>query len=417
MSPLEFRKMLIPIEKKYDICEILTLCYPLKGLWDWKKVLTAPSDILDLFEKIHMSKEPIKIGQGGHIVTEWCVDAEYKNPLYKKLYFFMNDSEELSSESEIELSSETEESEEVKEVKEVETRDTLWYDENPLFNPRLYDDIESGFVKVPAGTTKEELLTIISLVQMANDDEYVVTDGTIIKNYVPGCNKTLGLCGKPKSLRCAKIIAFFKALQKDYTLNLNVDQYVKKVDSRKNIWKWIRIGPGYYRNFEWMLVGNRDLITKTINMCNSIPLQKRGDKYKEFKFDPNLIFDCDDDMCLDIDSGELVKKKNCKWVDSYGWTSKKDDKKLEIRKFIHDKFMKKYPKTIIPGKTKKWAEEFFDSLKKDRYIDFDTWEPVKYSPLTSQSYEFSKLGFAKKIDQKNWTIAELEFYYTVYKSK
>lgn len=414
MTPLEFKRMLKPIEEIYDIKDILTRCYPLKGLWTWEKVWNAPSDILDLFEKIHSSKKPIKIGQGGHIIDEWFIDAEYKDPLYKKLYSFMNDTE-LSSESEIELSS-TSEDIIIETSEQEEKRDQLWYDENPMFNPRLVDDINSGFQKIPNGCTKEELFTIINLIQTVNDKEYVVTDGTIT-NYNESCNKTLGLCGKPGSIKCARIMAFFKSIQKDYSLNLTVDCHVKKVDNRKNCWKWIRIGYGYYRDFEWMLVGNRDLITKTISQCKSKPLQKRSNEYKDFKFDPTLIFDCDDDKCLDIDTGKLVDKKSCKWVDSYGWTAKKDDKKLEIRNYIHVKFVKKYPQTLIPGKTKKWAEDFFDKLKKDRYIDFDTWEPIKYSPSTSQTHEFSKYGFAKKIDQKHWSIAEIEFWFNKYKEK
>lgn len=411
MDPILFKKMLDPIKNKYPILEILEKCYPLKGSWKWDMIDNMPQDILNLFKSIHMNNEPSKIGDGGTILPEWHVDADLKHPLYKKLFVFMNGEEELSeselsSESEIELSS----SEEVVEIKTSKKiiRDGCWKNHHPLLNPRLEDDINSGFLIQPQGVN---ILPLIDEMLLLGDDEWLCVVGREKSLNPVNPIEELGMYGREKCLTSVKTLAFIKSLINNYSLDHQVNEYVGRLENRKNIWNWIQVGRGYWRDFEWMLVGNRDLITKTIHEVQGKmrPLQKRSSG--SFKFDPETIFTAPDDMCLNITTGKLVKKTRN--TDQYGWISDGPVDKLKVRGYIHNAFLKKYPKTIMPGKKDKWLKQLLSLIRdcsSGEYIDFDTCDKIKYSPITSKKYEFSKLfQFARSITS-DYSLKEIEFY-------
>uniref|UniRef100_A0A6C0JW43 Uncharacterized protein n=1 Tax=viral metagenome TaxID=1070528 RepID=A0A6C0JW43_9ZZZZ len=431
-------KIVKPLGKyKYDLNNILDIIYPLKGKWKWETIReTGDEDIKDLFKRIHMSQTPVVLGKGGHLIPEWHVDAEYNDVLYKKLYVFFNGEDDLSTESEIELSSTSSEPIMLGDktsmkpgVPEEEPfiRDKGWMEDNPLYNPRFEDDIESGFLApLPANCTKEDFLKIIEGVKNATDEKFVCADGSgdILTKKDSSCILSFGLYGKKGSLKCARIVAFLKTIQKDYSLSsLDISKFVKKIQDRKSIWKWINVGAGFFRDFEWRLVGNRDMITKTVRCLRNLdgmqPLAPRGSPCKKpkYSFEVDKLWSCEEDECLDIDTDEVVKRED--WVDAYGWTSKKyRSEKLDVRQYIFSMFVKKWTCKWIPGKSTKWCETFFELVDGRGYIDFeDPHELIKYSVSTSAVYDFSKRGFAKRKDLLQWNIREIEFYYDKWKTK
>jgi hypothetical protein len=421
MDPLEFYKMLKPLEKyKYDIDTILDICYPCKGKWKWANIRNATDEIQELFRQVHMSQEPIIIGKGGHFLPEWNLDVEYNDPLYKKLYVFIHGEDELSEETEISTvvtSSEDIVLQDEKEPEPIFVRDGNWRDENPLFNPRLLDDIKSGYLEKTPFTDK--IIAIISQMQTIQDGEYICSDGSgeKITGEAESCDISLGLYSKKNSLLCAKVSSWIRSVQKDYTLLYNVEEYLKKIQKRKCIYKFIQVGDGFYRDYAYRLVGDRDMITKTIQCCqiqDIKPLPLSDAEYKDYGLDLDLLWTSTD--ILDLDTGQLVKE--CDWHDVYGWTSVKYRNKVEkIRKYIMTCLMKKYSYKWIPGKTTKWCEKLFGLMKKTRYVDFDNLDNViKYSLNTKKLYHFSDAGFALRKDEQRWKVRDIEFAYERWKN-
>jgi len=410
MDPIVFKEKLQPIKDKYPIDEILKKCFPLRGKWTWDMINNdTPKDIIVLFRQIHLSNDMVKIGNGGHLLPEWWVDADFKHPLYKKLYVFMNGEDE---ESEIILEPVIIPPKKATPPKKIRLpRDDKWKDNNPLFNPRLVDDIEKGFIVQPQGVN---VLPLIDEIQNLEENEWLCANGSGEKAIDPKHQmEEFGLFGKEKCLKCVKTLAFLRNIVKDYSLDFPVDEYVEKITARKNIWNWIQVGKGNWRDFEWILIGSRDIITKTIRMAQKVskPLQKRSFKKHTFDFDPSPIFTAGDNVCLNISSGALVNRT--RETDQYGWVSDKPVDKLAVRAYIHRQFVKKYPKTIIPGKSNKWSGEFFSLVKKcptGEYIDFETFAKIKYSAITAKTHEFSKMGFAKNKSLEDYSIKEIEFY-------
>jgi len=294
-----------------------------------------------------------------------------------------------------------------------------------MFNPRLKDDIENGFLILPNGCNSTEILKIINLVINAKEDEYICADGS--GNITTEKNEhnifPLGLYGIKGSLKCAKIIAFFKSIQKEYTLSYDVVSYIKKIQKREKIYQWIQVGSGFYRDFEWRLVGNRDIITKTIQVAKSQhelkPLPRRSSKTVDLKLDLTKLWTCEKGEYYNIDNGEIVEE--ALYLDDYGWaTNKERDEKeiLQIRKYIHSQFVAKWSYKWIPGKSTKWCERFFErlaSVKKGNYIDFnEPHDPVKYSASNALLFEFSKCGFAKQKNLDSWSIREIEYHFEKY---
>lgn len=410
MDPWLFRKYVKRCS--FPLLQILNECYPLKGSWSWDKIDDdIDKEILELFRQIHLSNTPVKIGKGTQHIEEWCVDVEYSHPLYKKLSIFMNGEEdELSSETEKSISSSSEKIIIKKEEKfPIYQRDLTWKDSNPLLNPRLLDDIKSGFLIQPKDV---DIIPILKEIQDI-DTEWLCADGTGEKENDPKIKiPEFGLYGKEKCLKCAKTIAFIKSIAKEYSLDFEVAEYTLLVDERKNIWEWIQIGNGWYRDFEWMLVGSRDHITKTIRYVSSKPLQKRSKPEKDqFSFNPDKIF-TQFDKCLDISTGKMVSRT--KETDQYGFISNSTDDKYQIRGYIWSCFKKKYSKTIIPEWPDKKTLKLIKLLSPPTYIDFETCEPIKYSATTSFTHEFSKKGYAKRKELKTWKIKEIDFFLEMY---
>lgn len=415
MDPILFKTYLLPIRDKYPIDEILKKCYPLKGKWSWDMINNdTPQDIIALFRQIHLVNEPVKIGNGGHVLPEWSVDTDFKHPLYRKLYVFMNGEEEEESEVVLEpVKIPVKKATPPKKIKM--PRDDKWKDNNPLFNPRLADDIERGFLVQPQGV---DILPLIEEIVDLEETEWLCANGSGEKLKDPKHPvEEFGLFGKEKCLTCVKTLAFLRSISKDYSLDFPVYEYVEKITARKNIWNWIQVGNGHWRDFEWMLVGSRDIITKTIRMAQKVskPLQKRSFKKHTFDFDPFPIYIAKDDECLNISTGKMVAKT--KETDQYGWVS--DNiyivDKFAVRAYIYNEFIKKYPKTIIPGKPNKWAKIFFSLVEKcptGEYIDFDSCDKIKYSAITAKTHEFSKMKFAKNKMNKDYSIKEVEYYLT-----
>jgi hypothetical protein len=413
MDPLLFRKQLEPIQEKFPLLDILTLCYPLKGMWTWEKISnTGDKDILSLFRQVHMSSSPVKIGQGQHHIEEWCVDTDYNHPLYKKLVVFMKGQEDEESEQPEEPPKPVFIPKKIIPPKEPQ-RDTKWRDLNPLLNPRLEDDIESGFLVQPEGV---DILPLINRISELDDNEWLCADCNGDVSTTPEIKiHEFGLYGIPKSVKCVKIVSFLRSIAKNYSLDYNVDQYITMVEQRQNIWKWIQVGDGWYRDFERMLVGSRDMITKLKRSIVIKPLQKRAKK-GNFQFDCSNIFTAPNDQCLNITSQQLVSKKG-RQVDQYGWCSDKEVNVQEVRAYIFSKFMAGYKFNIIPEMPDKKAKKFIESLDvTEGYIDLSTLKPIKYSAVTNKTHSFSKLGFAinKEISTKCWSVAELDYFINRY---
>jgi hypothetical protein len=411
MDPILFKEQLQPIKDKYPIDEILKKCYPLKGKWSWDMINNdTPKDIIHLFRQIHLTNDMVKIGSGGHILPEWWVDSDFKHPLYKKLYVFMNGEEE--EESEIVLEPVKLPVKKATPPKKIRIpRDDKWKDNNPLFNPRLYDDIKKGFLVQPQGV---DILPLIEEIVDLEETEWLCANGSGEKVIDPKHPvEEFGLFGKEKCLKCVKTLAFLRNIVKDYSLDFPVDEYVEVIKARKNIWNWIQVGKGHWRDFEWVLVGSRDVITKTIRMAQKVskPLQKRSFKKHHFDFDPSPIFTARDNLCLNISTGKMVSKT--KETDQYGWVSDDPIDKLAVRAYIYRQFVKQYPKTIIPGKSDKWTREFFSQVENcpvGEYIDFETCKGIKYSAITVKTHEFSKMKFAKNKTIDDYSIKEIEYY-------
>lgn len=416
MDPLAFRKQLETIQEKFPLLDILNLCYPLKGMWTWEKINnTEDKDILSLFRQVHMSTSPIKIGQGQHHIEEWCVDTDYTHPLYKKLVVFMKGQEE---EEESEAAEEPPKSviiipKKPTPIQEIR-RDTKWRDLNPLLNPRLEDDIESGFLTQPDGV---DILPLINKISELDDNEWLCADCSGSISISPEIKiAEFGLYGIAKSVKCVKVVSFLRSITKDYSLDYNVDQYITMVEQRQNIWKWIQVGNGWYRDFERMLVGSRDMITKLKRSVEIKPLQKRGKK-GHFDFDPTPIFTAPDDQCLNITTGKLVAKKG-RNVDQYGWCSDEEVNVQQVRAYIFSKFMSNYKFTIIPEMPDKKAKKFIESLDvSEGHIDFSTLKYIKYSAVTNKTHSFSRLGFALNKDIKLWSVEELDYFINQYLEK
>lgn len=430
MDPLLFKQYVTPLATKYTLepigktkvstkvkkatqeptlLTILNDCYPLKGVWKWEQINDGTPDcILELFRKIHMSDHPVQIGDGGKILEEWSVDAEFTHPLYNRLYVFMNGKEieatELSSETEVEIEAPEKRVYEKQVTISPPSRDDKWRDTNPLFNPRLIDDIEKGRLVQPPGVDVSKMVDVIDEIY-PTDDLFITIDGQVVGRDFGSTIDEFGIAAKNKCMRTAKTVAFLRSIASQYSLDYDVAQYCDEMKKRKNIWEWIQVGPGHYRDFEWMLVGSRDQITKTIMTTKTKPLQKRASTIKEFDFDPSPIFTEIHGRCLNISTRKMIKRQD---ADQYGWCTDGSEKVGLIRAFIFNEFVKQYPETIIPGKTDEWAEEFFSALVPGEYIDFETLEPVKWSAASSKLYQFSKLGFAKKVSCDGWTMIELE---------
>jgi len=440
MDPILFKQQLEPLSKykQYNVDEILKICYPLKGVWEWSMIENCNKSILRIFKMVHLRPDQYLM-----VEPDWITDAymperiegiEYderwnicwestKDFKSSYLYSCLDQLLEVETEKESESldwdygTSSSESSEETvsfsESVKEIEfsviERDQAWKDRHPAYNPRFYDDIELGYLEPPVGLTKDQILEIIDTIQSLSDDEFVAADGTgeIAKDGI----QEFAIFGKPLCLLAVKVLRFFKSHVDEYSLAIDVSQWVTKAEKRTNVWKWIRVGNGFYRDFEWMFLGDKDCITKTVRVLNEMgyqPLPKRNTG-KEFDFDPSDIFKLSGGKCLNIDTQKAVKSKK---ADPYNWVSKNMSKKrvLEVRGYIHDFFVGMYPERIIPGKKNSWSKEFLKSLpkKKGQYINFSTLKPIKYTATTSILYEFSNMGFAVLREDKNFKVKDIE---------
>lgn len=443
MDPLLFKQQLSPLcdHEKYDINEILQICYPLRGVWDWSMIDGSNNAITRIFKMVHLNQqdylkvEPDWITETfikkGNSVIEYderwgiCWDKNIDlrtTHLYKSLEDLLELSEHSntpdwddygtsSDDSSDEVTVSLTESTSVKEI-EFSTieRDQTWRDNNPAFNPRFIEDLEKGYIDPPAGFTIEDTVSVIKGIQELEDEEFLAADASGEKGGA-GLSE-FGLYGKTRCMKSVKMVRFFEQHVDEYSLDIDVTQWVEKAEKRTNIWKWIRVGPGFYRDFDWMFLGDRDCITKTINVLVDMgykPLLEKRIPGHTFDFDPTEIFKLSigRGKCLNIDTGEAVISKN---ADLYGFISKDMSKKRvqKIRGYIFDYFVKQYPDRWIPGKKNRWAKQFFESLKEGAYINFETLKPIKYSATTNATYHFSKLGFAISKDEKNFSVRDVE---------
>lgn len=449
MDPLLFKQHLQPLENNgytpEEVNKILNICHPLRGLWNWNMFKSASKAILRIFRLVNRSENIDKyLVIEMDWITESFVEAgianmEYderwgicwdKEQPFKTTYLFKS-LEDMLEESESSKTpdwddygtSSSETSDEVtvsiteSSIQEIEfstiERDQLWKDKNPAFNPRFSEDIKHGIIEPPSGFDVETTLSIIKDVKELEDGEFVAADGSGDKNGI-GIHE-FGLYGKERCMKSVKMIRFFETHAEDYSLDIDAKQWVEKAEKRSSPWKWIRVGPGFYRDFNWMFLGDRDCITKTIRTLSEMgynPLSDERILGYEFDFDPSPIFKLSPGLgkCLNIDSGKVVISDK---ADSYGFVSSNEKnmtgKKLkQIRGYIYEYFVKQHPERLIPGTKNKWAKQFFSMLKKGKFVDFTTGKTIKYSVTTNCTHNFSKLGFAISKSEKNFMIKDIE---------
>lgn len=439
MDPLLFKKQLEPLSKHdYNMIEILEICYPLRGSWNWLMVEDLTKTMSRIFTLVHLQPDKYLL-----VEPDWITDAymperidglEYderwgicwdKEHPFKTTYLYKS-LEDLLEESESSKTpdwedygtSSSETSEEVtvslseSSVKEIEfstiERDEKWQDKNPAFNPRLIKDLEKGFITPPSGFSVKDTVSLIKDVQKLEDGQFLAADGS---GDVQGVGlQEFGIYGKERCMKSVKMIRFFETHAEEYSLDIDVGQWVEKAEKRTNPWKWIRVGPGYYRDFDWVFLGDQDCITKTIRVLKEMGYSSMSTKRilgKQFDFDPSLIFKLSAGKCLDIDTGESVKSKK---ADCYNFVSKDMTKKRvhQIRGYIFSYFVAQYPDRWIPGKKNRWSTSFFEKLKKGVFIDFSTLKPIKYTASTNSTHTFSSLGFALSKDEKNFKVKDIE---------
>jgi len=436
MDPILFRQQLKPLEKHdYNIEEILKICYPLRGLWDWNMIEDASKSVKRIFKMVHLSEKYLMIEPDW--ITEtymperidgleyderwgicWEKNKDVKSSyLYESLGDLLKEDEEeksislswddTSSSSSEEVTVSISESLVKEIVFSVIERDQKWKDCNPAFNPRLIEDLESGYLNPPDSFTKEQTIDIINKIHVLANNEFLAADGSgdVSNDGI----QEFGIFGKAHCMKSVKLIRFFRETQKSYNLDINVSEWVEKAEKRKSIWAWLRVGNGFYRNFDWMFLGDRDCIIKTINVLKGMGYKPLKMKPGKFDFDPSPIWKLSSGKCLDIDTGKVVPSSK---KSDYGWISKDMSEKrvLQVRGYIFEHFKKKYPERLIPGRKNKWAREFKEKVlnRKKYYIDFSTLNPIKYSAYTSCTHEFSKLGFALSKDEVNFNIKDLE---------
>jgi hypothetical protein len=423
-DPILFKKQLGPLKKfKYDIDKILEICYPLRGCWSWDFVLNTEQE--KIFKMVHIYNNWFNLDTNQvtdtpdvekdtrFFITAKCLD---NHAIYKSLLEFLP---EESSEETLDWPEETCESESVycPDNKFIETfvkpiRDNNWKFKNPAFNPRLISDIKDDYVLPPNGYSKTEIIEFIEKIKNLKPDEYITTDATLTTD-IKNSHDEFGIVGKPHCLKSVKCLLFFKNAQAAYSLDMSVDEYVAKAEQRKNRWLWIRVGNGYYRDFNWMFIGNQDMITKTI-----ITLESMGYKEEQvalttcqFDFEIDILWKMSGRKCYNLDTGQTEIKENIEWYDEWGWTLNKipsESKIKKIRGFIFKKFMEQYPEQMLLGKKNAWTKNFLALLNKNEIIDFTTRTPIKYTAAASQNYHFSKLGFALSKKEVNWTVEQIE---------
>lgn len=453
MDPLLFRRQIQPLEDHdytpEEINKILKICYPLRGIWEWSMVECASKSILRIFKLVNQQQDKYLVVELDWItdtfVDEGLKEMEYderwgicwdKDQRFKTTYLFKS-LENLLEESESSKTPEwddygtssSETSEEVtvslteSSVKEIEfstiERDQKWKDCNPAFNPRLIEDLKKGMIDPPSGFNIDTVEKIVNGIKELEDDQFLAADGS---GDIQGTGMAeFGLYGKERCMKSVKMIRFFEQHASEYSLDIDVTQWVEKAEKRTSPWKWIRVGPGYYRDFDWMFLGDMDCITKTINVLKEMgysPLSDDRISGHEFDFDPSLIFKLSpkNGKCLDVDTGEITVSDK---ADSYGFVTSKTSKKTiqKIRGYIFDYFVKQYPERWIPGKKNRWSISFFSKLKKGVIIDFSTLEPIKYTAATNSTHQFSTLGFALSKEEKNFSVKDIERAIKEYKNR
>jgi len=75
MDPILFKSHLQPLSiyDKYDIHEILKICCPLRGIWDWSMTDCASKSILRIFKLVHL--EPNKYLK---VEPDWITDIYFE---------------------------------------------------------------------------------------------------------------------------------------------------------------------------------------------------------------------------------------------------------------------------------------------------------------------------------------------------
>jgi len=430
--------------------ELLKICYPLRGVWDWSMLENADNSIIRIFKLVHNQIDSYLLIESDWITDTYIKDCDQEGYEYderwgicwkkeereavKDSYLFVRleelledsessktpewddygtSSDETSEEHTVSLDSESS-------IKEIEfstiERDQKWKDNNPAFNPRFKEDLEKGYLELPRGFKLETVFSIIDGVKQLEDSQFLAADGS--GDILDSGIQEFGLYGKPRCMKSVKLIRFFEQHSNDYSLDIDASQWVEKAEKRTNIWKWIRVGPGFYRDFDWMFMGDQDCITKTINVMVEMgykPLSEHRISGHKFDFDPSRIFKLSSGKSLDIDTGKEVRSKK---TDSYGFVTKDTSKNRvqKIRGFIFDYFKEQYPNKMIPGKKNKWVKEFFGLLKDRVIIDFESLKPIKYTAATNSTHHFSKMGFALSKEEKNFRVKDIEQAIKKYKS-
>ena len=448
MDPFLFRQQLEPLKNsKYDMDEILNICYPLRGAWTWDMLIECTKSMLRIFKMVHMVPDKFLV-----VESDWITDVHIdqgdpdyiyderwgicwtKEQKFKTSYLFRcldqlipvpqnnsvavqewsDDSE--SSECTVSISTESESETETEEKCALE-RDVTWRNRHPAFNPRLVTDLEAGYIDPPRGFTVQQTVEFINSLKDLKDGEFIAADGS--GDVETEGLEELGVYGKLHCLKSVKMVGFLKSHVDEYTLEIDARQWVEKAERRTNPWKWLRVGPGWHRDFEWMFLGDQDCITATIRLLEEMghePLAKRSSSTTDFDFDPALLFKLSAGKCLNIDTGKAVVSKN---ADPYNFISNDMSKKrvLNIRGYIHKYFVEMHPEKYISGKKNSWAKEFFKALKKGVVIDFNTLEPIKYSATTNMTYNVSNMGFAIPKTEVNFKIRDIELAIKKYKTK
>jgi len=443
MDPILFKQQLEPLSthEEYDVQKILNICYPLRGCWEWSMIDKLNDSLLRIFKMVHLNQskylviEPewitdiyIDIGNKEFEYDErWGICTKYsaskESHVYKLLEELLVESSESnktpewdeygtsSSESSTEVTVDLTESS----IKEIEfsiiERDQRWKDKNPAYNPRLIKDLEKGYIQPPVGFTVETTKNIIKGILTLGDDQFLAADGSgdISNNGI----QEFGIYGKEHCLKSVKMIRWLKNIDSEYNLEIDTSHWIEKVEKRTNPWKWIRVGPGFYRDFDWVLLGDEDCIWKTIQVLKEMGHKPPLGEYKKvsgytFDFDPEILFKLSCGKCFDVDTGKTVI---CKNPDPYNFVVADESKIEQIRGYIFDHFVNQYPDRWIPGKKNKWAQEFFKlikKLKKGKYIDFSTLNQIKYTAATNATHYFSQYGFAISKSEKNFKIKDIE---------
>ena len=439
IDPVLFREKLQPLkEYKYDIEKILNICYPLRGEWSWSMKLNEQQK--DIFSLVHTFPHHWVIIQHNDPCDIRTIEEIREKGLEKDDRFFVcaqklkdcqvyldllnflpepdSDSEEMlewpdesTSEQDVDLDDEFKSA--LDEIALVERNDN-WKFKNPAYNPRLVSDIKEGFLDTPNGYTRDEIIKLIEKIKTLGDNEYVTTEGNVVvPTNKENIHEEFAIIGRANCLKSVKCLLFFKKAQQNYSLDLSVDEFVEKAEKRKCRWLWIRVGPGYYRDFNWMFLGNRDMITKTIYCLEQLGysnLDYSKNSEKKFKFDLEKLWKLSFRKCLDLDTGKTISKENVEWYDEWGWTAKNGQENVnEIRGYILKKFREQYPPEMLPGKKDAWFINFVKLLNPGKtIIEFTSREPIKYTAALSQQYHFSKLGFALNKDEKNWSVEQIE---------